>query len=537
MQMSRSRPAERLDAVALSASERARARSLLDSLSEAQVDIRQGVDEDLLERERKIRQMLDAKAARQVRLTGGEGNEEDSAVVAGEMRELTAEYERLQTLIRSDSPQYAALIRPQPLSLEQIQEQVLDEDTVLLEYALGEDRSYLWLVTHKELTSYVLPSRTEIEERARRVYGLLTARQARTREKIKDYRSRVKEADSLYWEEALELSELLVGPVASQLGKKRLLVVSDGALQYLPFAALPFPDPSKPAGDLLPIVFDHEIVNLPSASILVVLRQETNGREYNKHKSVAIFADPVFERDDPRLAGSREAAQLLPDEHVSAQLDSEVASRNLDIALRDVGLDRDGRLGIPRLPFTRQEADAIAGVTSSEVSLKAVDFHASRVTAMSPEIGHYRIVHFATHGLLNSEHPELSGIILSLFDDRGRPQKGFLGLHDIYNLDLPVDLIVLSACSSGLGKQVRGEGLVGIVRGFMYAGAARVVASLWKVDDEATGVLMEMFYRQMLVEKRSPASALRHAQIAVWRQEPWRSPFYWAAFVLQGEWK
>jgi CHAT domain-containing protein len=167
----------------------------------------------------------------------------------------------------------------------------------------------------------------------------------------------------------------------------------------------------------------------------------------------------------------------------------------------------------------------------------ALGFQANRESATSPELGEYRVVHFATHGLLNSEHPELSGIILSMVDEKGQPQDGFLRLHDIYNLELPVELVVLSACNSGLGKQVRGEGLVGIVRGFMYAGAERVMASLWKVDDEATGELMKRFYQHMFAGDMSPAAALRQAQIEMWRERTWRFPFYWAAFVLQGEWQ
>jgi CHAT domain-containing protein len=156
---------------------------------------------------------------------------------------------------------------------------------------------------------------------------------------------------------------------------------------------------------------------------------------------------------------------------------------------------------------------------------------------MGPEIGQHRIVHFATHGFLNEEHPELSGLVLSLVDEQGRHQDGFLRLHDIYNLNLPVDLVVLSACNSALGKEIRGEGLVGIVRGFMYAGAARVVASLWKVEDEATAELMKRFYQKMIKENQTPAAALRAAQVEMWKQKRWQFPYYWAAFVLQGEWK
>jgi CHAT domain-containing protein len=206
-------------------------------------------------------------------------------------------------------------------------------------------------------------------------------------------------------------------------------------------------------------------------------------------------------------------------------------------ALRDIGFLRDGKLTFPRLLSTRQEAEAIVAAAPAGMTLKALDFRASRATTMSADLADYRIVHFATHGVFDNEDPGQSGIILSLFDERGQTQDGFLRLHDIYRLKLPAELVVLSACNTALGKPVKGEGLVGIVRGFMYAGAKRVVASLWKVDDDATGELMERFYVEMLQQNRSPTAALRQAQLAMWQQDRWRPPFYWAAFVLQGEWK
>ena len=173
----------------------------------------------------------------------------------------------------------------------------------------------------------------------------------------------------------------------------------------------------------------------------------------------------------------------------------------------------------------------------SNSSLKATDFQATRKLAADGELSHYRIVHFATHGLLNSEHPELSGLVLSLVDETGKPQDGFLRMQEIYNLQLPADLIVLSACQTALGKEIKGEGLVGLTRGFMYAGAQRVVASLWQVDDLATAELMKRFYRGMLKEGLRPAQALRVAQLEMLKQKRWSSPFFWAAFFMQGEWR
>jgi CHAT domain-containing protein len=190
---------------------------------------------------------------------------------------------------------------------------------------------------------------------------------------------------------------------------------------------------------------------------------------------------------------------------------------------------------IPRLYASQFEANSILGLTTGGGGLMAVGFEASRSLAMSSVLSRYRIIHFAAHGVLNEEHPELSGIVLSMVDRFGHPQDGILRLHDIYNLDLPVDLVVLSACNTAQGKEIKGEGLIGLTRGFMYAGAAGVVASLWKVDDEATAELMTGFYRGLLQEKLSAPAALRQAQLAMASQPRWRSPYFWAGFVIQGK--
>jgi CHAT domain-containing protein len=179
----------------------------------------------------------------------------------------------------------------------------------------------------------------------------------------------------------------------------------------------------------------------------------------------------------------------------------------------------------------------VAALAPARGTLKAIDFAANRATATSPDLAGYRIVHFATHGLINNQNPELSGVVLSLVDEAGRPQDGFLRLHDIYNLKLGADLVVLSACRTALGKEIKGEGLVGLTRGFMYAGAPRVLASLWNVDDRATAELMKQLYTAVLKEGQPPSAALRAAQVEMWKNRRWQSAYYWAAFVMQGEWR
>jgi len=253
-------------------------------------------------------------------------------------------------------------------------------------------------------------------------------------------------------------------------------------------------------------------------------------------KMLAVIADPVFDRTDERFRTAATEAS----ENKQAQPLSVNAERTLEHLAEKSGDDTSvttRRLVIPRLPFTRQEATRLLALAPKNASFGAIDFQASRATVLSGDLSQYRYVHFATHGLLDSERPGLSSLVLSMVDAEGKPQNGFLRANDIYNLKLPAELVVLSACQTGLGKEIKGEGLVGLTRGFMYAGAARVVVSLWSVNDKATADLMTRFYEKMLKQGERPAAALRAAQVEMWKQKQWQSPYYWAAFTLQGEWR
>jgi len=540
MQMRKQNPAAGLDALALEVSERARARSLLELLTEARADIRQGVDSSLLERERSLQQRLNARAAAQTRLLNRKHTPEQADAAAKEIAAVIAEYEEVQAQIRARNPRYAALTQPQPLSVAEIQQQVLDSDTLLLEYSLGDDASYLYVVSQTSINSHQLPKRADVEAAARRVRELLTAPQSQPGDTEAKYQARVKEAQEGYWTQAAVLSRMLLGPVASQLGRKRLAIVADGALQYIPFAALPAPSPGTDEGRSSvtkpqPLFVEHEIVSLPSASTLATLRRETAGRK-PAAKSLAVLADPVFTDDDTRVRRDLGKAVAQSKTRSPDSDETDVASLQMTTSGRETGvIGAEGGFG--RLLSTRREAAAISALVPEHERMRALDFEASRTTALRPELGEYRIVHFATHGLLNNVHPELSGIVLSLVDKEGRTQDGFLRLQDIYNLKLPAELVTLSACQTGLGKEIKGEGLIGLTRGFMYAGAPRVVASLWKVDDLATAELMKLFYQGMLKEGLPAGAALRAAQLELSKQKRWASPYFWAGFVLHGEWK
>ena len=523
-------------AAALLASERARARGLLESLAEAGADIRRGVDPALLESERAAQRRLNAAAARLSSSPADLGPDAREAAKS-ELDAALAEHARVQERIRAESPAYAALVHPEPVGLVEIQSAVLDAGTLLLEYALGEERSYLFAVTPTSFKTYELPPRAEVEAAAREVYELLTARNRRAQgEAPEAWRRRVAEADRDYARAAERLSRVLLAPAAAELGDKRLLVVAEGALQYVPFAALPEPKSletgqgdshhSSSASDsgLVPLVAGHEVVILPSASTVALLRSESRARTAGKASgAVAVVADPVFDADDPRLGRAHTPPR-------------EPATR--PSVLRDVmrAADEAG-VRLERLRAAGDEAERIAALAPKGQVLKAVGLAANKARASGPELSRYRILHFATHALVNSQHPELSGIVLSLVDEAGRPQDGFFRLHEIYNLAprLGADLVVLSACQTALGREIKGEGLVGLTRGFMYAGAPRVVASLWRVDDQATAELMGLFYEGMLKRGLPAARALKEAQVRMAARRP--SPYYWAAFTLQGEWR
>jgi CHAT domain-containing protein/Tfp pilus assembly protein PilF len=519
-------------AQAFEALERSRTRILLEMLMAAHIDIRRGADPSLVEQERSLQGLLTENSDRRLRVLGDKNKEKQVATLAREIEDLEKQYQDVEERLRVNSPAYAALTQPQPLSVGEIQ-QLLDPGTVLLEYSLGEKRSHVFAVTPTAVHVYELPKQAEIESAAKKVYGFLSSRSTAVPGETRSQRqSREKNAAIGYAEAATKLGRMILAPMAGQIQGKRLLIVSDGALQYIPFAALPSSE-SRTGLQVL-LIAEHEIVNLPSASILSVLRREVSTRKAAP-KSVMIVADPVFDSHDDRLHGALKTVETVKTVEVSANRSEITDQFSLDRSAREVGAARDGIFA--RLPFSRREAEAIYATAAPGEATKALDFDASKATAMSKELGEYKIVHLATHGLVNSEHPALSGLVFSLLDRQGRSQDGFLRLSDIYNLELNADLVVLSACQTALGKQIIGEGLIGITRGFMYAGSPRVIASLWNADDEGTAELMKKFYEGVLKNGQRPAEALRAAQTWMLKQPRWKAPYYWAGFVLQGEWK
>jgi CHAT domain-containing protein len=389
------------------------------------------------------------------------------------------------------------------VTVKKVQTELLDEDTVLLQYALDEDRSYVWAVEPGALHVWELPARAVIEKLAQDAYELVINRSSGAAPT------------------ALKaLSDAVIRPALSVLRNKRLLIVADGPLQRIPFSALPSPGSSQP------MLVAHEIVMLPSASALAAIRRDASGRT-PAPKLLALLADPVFDLSDPRV----------PQAETMRARRSEETTRRLEHSLEGTPAVAEKPLHIPRLPYTAQEAEQILASAPGKSFLKLDGFKANKTMALSGVLSDYRYLHFATHGYLNTEHPGLSAMVLAQIGDQGYAEDGFLRASDIYNMKLSADLVVLSACQTGLGKDVRGEGTMGLTRAFLYAGAPRVVVSLWSVNDLATAKLMAGFYRRMLRERLRPSEALRQAQLEMRKQNRWSSPYYWAAFVQQGEWR
>ncbi len=487
-------------ALALQISERSRSRSLVELLQEAKVDFRQSVDAKLFSELKNAQKKLTEKYAGRQRLLSGKPKPEQVTKINNEINDLNTKIQNLQITIRRENPRYADLTEGKTISAKEIQS-LLDEDTVLIQYKLGDKRSLGWLVTSKNVEVFNLPDRKTIEEKARSFYSII----------IDNKKSEKSKIDEL----SKELGDILLSPVANKITNKRLAVVADGILQYTPFSALSNPALDEGRGKYLSDT--NEIIVLPSASVLAQIRSNPS-RDKIGEKTIAIFADPVFDKQDSRISEKKNEVTL-------------------SVEMKKV--TRDFRFGetLPRLIYSRREAKNIADLIDKNRKSVRTDFEASVKNIEKENLKDYKILHFATHGLLNTNRPELSGLVFSLYDKNGNTQNGFLSLNDIYNLDLSSDMVVLSACQTALGKDVRGEGLIGLSRGFLYAGSNRIVASLWKVDDSATAEFMMRFYKHHLEEGMSAAKSLQQTKLEMKNIKRYQSPYYWSAFTLLGDWK
>lgn len=543
---------------ALSVIERGRARSLLDMLSESGAEITEGVPADLLrqKQENQKRQQEIAAVMTGVNL-GGEQPKKSLEELQAELDQLQNDYDSIENQIRSASPRYAALTASKPLTLEDIRQQVLDDDTALLEYTLGDERSYLFAVTRAGLTLSRLPGRAQIEQQAMAFRQQIIP--ATLRRSLTDLVSASTDpqrgltvsgggtaadpaAVSAYAAVANALYKTVVEPAAPLFKNGRLLIVADGALNYVPFPALVTAAPPTGAdfATLPYLLKTNDTLFAPSATVVAAIRQQrqSTGRPAG---GILIVADPVFNASDARARGAKTAVQK-PDGEASRGL-------SFDSALADVS-DSEKPSGAPtatgaqrgvlmRLAGTRTEAQQIAKFATA-AGRKAdvwLDLEASESNVEDRDLRQYRVLHFATHGLLNTQRPQFTGVVLSLVGNR-EGTDGFLRTDEVFNLRLGSPLVMLSACETGLGREARGEGVIGLTRAFMYAGAPTVGVSLWSVADKSTADLMADFYKNLLGGAGAqPSAALRTARLNMIAGKRYSAPFYWAPFVLVGDWK
>jgi CHAT domain-containing protein/Tfp pilus assembly protein PilF len=503
MQLHQQDPTKDYDTQALETSDQSRARVLRDLLTEARANITKSISPELQAREQDLQQKLDTTEKTLISISGNPGAESTIQNLKQDIQSLLQQQQTLQSEIRQKNPDYANLQYPKPITLTEIQQQ-LTPDTLLLQYQIGPDKSYLWVIGKTSLTSHPIPKRSDIETTVKSF-----------QESLFDLYN-----EPNFTRQAQALTQQILGPAASQLGQKRLLIVPDGILHQLPFATLAQPTQagtnSSSSLRYRPLLETHDISYLPAASLIVPQHPNRTPAP----KTIALLADPIFNLKDDRLP-----RKTTP-------------TKSLDIT-ETIARDRTARsLILDRLPGTAIEVNAISSLVPESQRTIVTGFDSNYNWVTTAALQNYRYLHLATHGIFDQERPELSSLIFSLYSPNGEPQRAFLRLPDLFNLDLPTEMVTLSACQTGLGNSVPGEGLVGMTRGLMYAGAKRVTVSLWSVPDDETAQLMQQFYRNLFDSKgakMSHSAALRSAQLQLWKQG--LHPYYWSAFVMQGEWR
>lgn len=484
--------------------ERIRARSLMENLIESGLNLSEFAPPDFYAQEQVLLESIAAAEIKRSEALKTKNAAEQKAAEALLNKKLD-EYDVLQESFRKKNPQFSAVNQPKNFTIADAQK-MLDDDTAIVEYALGERQSYVWVIRKNSFRLGILPPKQNLENSVREFYVALTDRAAKD--------------DKTIVEKSKILSREILSPIAEDLKNLRQAVfIADGALQIIPFSALTGVPETE---NFEPLAAHLNIVNAPSFASLVYLRENKANRQKSKDKTLAVFADPIFQDDDERFSIAKPIKLKSPSKNVP---------ENLAKVLREFNIER-----LARLPFSGIEAREIEKLAPQQTFL-ALGTDASRQTFLHGDFNSYSILHFATHGFLNQQNPELSGLVLSLYDENRTAQNGFLRVIDLYSLRLNSDLVVLSACQTALGKEIDGEGIVGLTRGFMYAGASGVVSSLWKVEDAATAELMKQFYIAMFKGKEAPAAALRTAQNSLRNSRRFSNPRFWAGFTLNGEWR
>jgi len=495
--------------LALAAKEKSRAFALLGGLRLGATTSTISDESSSRAEEDRIRAELNKRADELTNLLAQGSSSPGTEGLDREINDLKVQLETIQDNQRQMSSVYAEVKDQLAFDLVDFQRSALTDNQILLEYSLGIEESYLWVVANNEISFFVLPTASAIDRRLDDLRALLEARTPRSGESHEQQEKRIAEADAEYAVAARELSNLILGPVAEKIKGKRLIVVPDGKLNYFPISALPMPNSESDD----PILLTNEVIYQPSAQTYALLKKIGQERKDERTKDLLVFSDPVFNPSDERLTGVEVAAEK-PDEQYRFRLVESFSS-------------------LSRLPASKTEAETVSNaVGGSEMFM---GFDATRDRLLSTNLADYRVVHLATHGFLDPERPELSSLVFSRYDQAGKQIDESIRMHDIYSMKLNADLVVLSACQTGTGKEIKGEGVMGLNTAFLQAGARSVVSTLWQVEDNAANQLMKEFYGRMVSDGMSPSAALRAAQIKLYQDPQFRSPFFWAAFTVHGD--
>lgn len=475
--------------------ERARARAFFDRLAEAKIDPERDAAPDLLKQKQDLHTRIKTLTAQLIKERSQEVSKQDQASIAELKKRLDQADKDLSDWLRElrrRNPHYAALKYPEPITLAEAQS-LLDDKTILLSYSLAEPVSFLFAVSHNDFQVKRLPPEAQLNKRVQDLLAAITDKN--------------NPAPEQYRLQAMRLSQDLLPAGRLLAGKKALMIVADGVLHRLPFEVLFLPQTTA-SGDMRRwpyLIRNFAVSYVPSTSVLAELRDHNRDAA---PKGFIAFGDPLYE--------SMTASTLRV-------------------------TNAEGRLNLQRLPYSRTEIDGIARLFPKDNYDLFFGAEASEENVKSPErLSRYRIVHFSAHGYVNEARPRFSGLVLSqrTTDAQSAVQSphsedGILSAYEIFDLKLNADLVVLSACETGLGKEIRGEGLMSLTRAFMYAGTPSVVVSLWNVNDETAADLMIRFYRHLKTPGISKSEALRLAQLETIRDNGF--PFFWAPFVLIGK--
>jgi CHAT domain-containing protein len=485
---------------ALATAEQGRARAFLDMLAESRV----GVTDELSPEERKREDVILARISAAQKQLWKDNSTDEKRRLESELHSTEEALEALHLEVRRNNPRYASVQYPEPISVSEIRSKLLDGRTALLEYLLGEKRSLVWVVTKDKLTTAILPPRREIEDQVNAYRKLLSGRASvLTEHQSEEQINRVgaKLYRSLFQSIALAL-----------MSCRTLIIVPDGSLNYLPFEALVTSSKVQPTY----LAEKFATVYGPSASVLVTV-QTMNHEALAPPKALLAFGDPVAQ-SPAVVAKTNQVAEL--------------ASQTRMVPAAEDYTERG--FSFARLPYTRDEVLAISKQFPANQRRIYFGGAAREETVKSEKLDEFRYIHFATHGFLDETKPGRSGILLSRVPQSS--EDGVLQMGEIMRLKMNADLVTLSACSTGLGKLVNGEGILGITRTFFYAGARNVAVTLWNVNDSATATLMASFYGY-LNRGMAKSEALRQAKLSLLHGPEllWHHPYFWASFVIEGE--